>query len=123
MYRAAHHASGFHHNGLGRRYRAAVEMLFRMGFLRIVFSTETLSLGVNMPCKATVFLGDSVLLTPLLYRQVRFLSSTPSLSFALSLYVADNVTSFRRRVELVVVGLTSWATLCFGQCRFPSCVG
>ncbi|XP_053992997.1 uncharacterized protein LOC128884039 isoform X2 [Hylaeus volcanicus] len=59
----------FHHSGLGRRYRSGVEMLYRMGYLRVVFSTDTLSHGVNMPCKTTVFLGDSLLLTPLLFRQ------------------------------------------------------
>lgn len=60
---------GLHHNGLPRRYRAAVESLFRKGYLRIVFSTETLAVGINMPCKSTVFIGDSLQLTPLMYRQ------------------------------------------------------
>lgn len=60
---------GYHNSGLSRRQRNAVEMLFRMGYLTIVFATETLSLGVNMPCKTTVFLGDNITLTPLTYRQ------------------------------------------------------
>lgn len=58
-----------HHSGLPRRYRTAVESLFRLGFLRVVFSTETLALGINMPCKSAVFIGDSMRLTPLMYRQ------------------------------------------------------
>lgn len=60
---------GLHHSGLPRRYRSAVESLFRKGYLRVIFSTETLALGINMPCKSTVFIGDSLQLTPLMYRQ------------------------------------------------------
>lgn len=58
-----------HHSGLPRRYRTAVETLFRIGFLRIIFSTETLAVGINMPCKSTVFIGDSLQLNTLMYRQ------------------------------------------------------
>lgn len=44
-------------------------MLFRKGFLTVVLATGTLALGINMPCKTVVFLGDSVLLTALNYHQ------------------------------------------------------
>ena len=60
---------GVHHAGMNRRYRQAVEMWFRKGFLRVVIATGTLSLGINMPCKTVVFYGDSVFLTALNFRQ------------------------------------------------------
>ncbi|MCJ1332960.1 hypothetical protein MMC10_009654 [Thelotrema lepadinum] len=58
-----------HHAGCNRLYRHIVEMLFRRGFIRVVFATGTLALGINMPCVTTVFCGDSVFLTALEYRQ------------------------------------------------------
>ncbi|TGZ84201.1 P-loop containing nucleoside triphosphate hydrolase protein [Ascodesmis nigricans] len=60
---------GVHHAGMNRQYRQVVEILFRKGYLRVVFATGTLSLGINMPTKTVVFAGDSVYLTALNYRQ------------------------------------------------------
>ncbi|KAF6794637.1 DEAD/DEAH box helicase [Colletotrichum sojae] len=60
---------GVHHAGMNRRYRQAVEILFRKGFLTAFMATGTLALGINMPCKTVVFAGDSVFLTALNYRQ------------------------------------------------------
>ena len=42
---------GVHHSGLQNKYRMAVEMLFRCGYLRVVIATETLAYGINMPCR------------------------------------------------------------------------
>jgi superfamily II DNA or RNA helicase len=61
---------GVHHNGLDTKYRQAVERHFRTGQIKIVFATETLALGINMPCRSTIFAGDSPNLTPLQYRQM-----------------------------------------------------
>jgi ATP-dependent RNA helicase DDX60 len=60
---------GVHHAGMNRKYRQAVEISFRRGFLTVVVATGTLSLGINMPCKTVVFSGDSVFLTALNFRQ------------------------------------------------------
>jgi len=61
---------GIHHEGLSRSYRTVVEVLFRRGYLRLVFATGTLALGINMPCRSTIFCGDSLELTGLMYRQM-----------------------------------------------------
>ncbi|KAK7952253.1 uncharacterized protein PG986_007981 [Apiospora aurea] len=60
---------GVHHAGMNRQYRQVVEILFRKGFLRVVIATGTLALGINMPCRTVVFMGDSVFHTALNYRQ------------------------------------------------------
>lgn len=60
---------GVHHAGMNRKYRQTVEILFRKGFVTVVFATGTLALGLNMPCKTVVFFGDSVFLTALNYHQ------------------------------------------------------
>merc|ERR1712130_279822 len=61
---------GVHHGALPPSYRTTVEVLFRAGHLKVVISTGTLSLGINMPCKTVVFAGDSHALTPLSFQQM-----------------------------------------------------
>ncbi|KAF8551588.1 P-loop containing nucleoside triphosphate hydrolase protein [Imleria badia] len=58
-----------HHSGMHKRYRILVESLFRQGFIRIIFATGTLALGINAPTKTSIFCGDSPYLTALVYRQ------------------------------------------------------
>ncbi|KAF9225622.1 P-loop containing nucleoside triphosphate hydrolase protein [Gyrodon lividus] len=58
-----------HHSGMNKRYRTIVESLFRRGFIRVIFATGTLALGINAPTKTSVFCGDSPFLTALMYRQ------------------------------------------------------
>ncbi|HMD46854.1 MAG TPA: DEAD/DEAH box helicase [Acidimicrobiales bacterium] len=43
-----------HHAGLVPAYREAVEAAFCAGLLKVVFATETLSLGINMPARTVV---------------------------------------------------------------------
>ena len=67
----------FHHAGLLPGLKMLVETLFQRGYLRAVFATDTLSLGVNMPARSVVvgslskFDGQEMrLLTPNEYRQL-----------------------------------------------------
>ncbi len=67
----------FHHAGLLPGLKVVVETLFVRGHLRVVFATDTLALGVNMPARAVVvgslskFDGERMrLLTPNEYRQL-----------------------------------------------------
>ncbi|KGM00230.1 putative ATP-dependent RNA helicase DDX60, partial [Charadrius vociferus] len=61
---------GYHHRSMNAKERQVVEMLFRMGYIKVVTATSTLALGINMPCKSVVFAEDSVFLDALNYRQV-----------------------------------------------------
>ncbi|NXC29294.1 DDX60 helicase, partial [Campylorhamphus procurvoides] len=61
---------GYHHASMTLKERQAVEMLFRLGYMKVVTATSTLALGINMPCKSVVFVEDSVYLDALNYRQM-----------------------------------------------------
>lgn len=43
-----------HHAGLLPVFKEVVERLFQRGLIRVVFATETLALGINMPAKSVV---------------------------------------------------------------------
>lgn len=50
----AHKGIGFHHAGLLPLLKQLVEVLFSEGLMKVVFATETLALGVNMPARTVV---------------------------------------------------------------------
>jgi ATP-dependent RNA helicase HelY len=43
-----------HHAGLIPTFKEAVEELFQQGLVKVVYATETLALGINMPARAVV---------------------------------------------------------------------
>jgi len=43
-----------HHAGLLPAFKEVVELLFQQGLVKVVFATETLALGINMPAKSVV---------------------------------------------------------------------
>lgn len=45
---------GSHHAGLVPAFKETVEELFETGLLKVVFATETLALGINMPARSVV---------------------------------------------------------------------
>jgi ATP-dependent RNA helicase HelY len=66
-----------HHAGMVPAFKEAVEACFVRGLVKVVFATETLALGINMPARAVVierltkFNGDThEFLTPLEYTQL-----------------------------------------------------
>ncbi|KAM0678285.1 Exosome RNA helicase MTR4 [Binucleata daphniae] len=46
---------GIHHSGLLPILKEIVEILFQEGLLKILFATETFSIGLNMPARSVVF--------------------------------------------------------------------
>ncbi len=71
-----------HHSGLNLKCRQAIERLFRSKKLGVVFATSTLAMGINMPSKTSVFVGDAVYLNAMnfchLFCRSRILESTAS---------------------------------------------
>eukprot|EP01010_Urceolus_cornutus_P001177 NODE_169_length_2135_cov_248.175935_g133_i0.p1 GENE.NODE_169_length_2135_cov_248.175935_g133_i0~~NODE_169_length_2135_cov_248.175935_g133_i0.p1 ORF type:complete len:573 (+),score=124.86 NODE_169_length_2135_cov_248.175935_g133_i0:69-1721(+) len=61
---------GVHHSGLAYSYRHVVEIMFRAKHIKAVLSTETLALGIHMPCRTVIFAGDHFSLNPLQFRQM-----------------------------------------------------
>ena len=48
-----------HHAGLLPAWKNLVEKLFQKGFIKVVFATETLAAGINMPARSTVISSTS----------------------------------------------------------------
>lgn len=46
----------FHHSGLQPLLKEIVEIMFTRGYVKLLFATETFSVGLNMPTKTVVFL-------------------------------------------------------------------
>lgn len=46
---------GIHHSGLLPILKEITEILFQEGLLKVLFATETFSIGLNMPAKTVVF--------------------------------------------------------------------
>ena len=46
---------GIHHAGLMPILREMTEMLFAKGYIKLLFCTETMSVGINLPVKTTIF--------------------------------------------------------------------
>jgi len=44
-----------HHSGVTPVLREMVELLFAKGFIKLLFCTETMSVGINMPVKTSIF--------------------------------------------------------------------
>ena len=61
---------GVHHANFHTKYRGSTEYLFRRQHIQIVFATETLALGINMPCRTVVLTRDCLFLDTMLYRQM-----------------------------------------------------
>ncbi|KAF9036911.1 antiviral helicase [Hymenopellis radicata] len=49
---------GIHHSGLLPILKELVEILFQEGLIKVLFATETFSIGLNMPAKTVVFTGS-----------------------------------------------------------------
>eukprot|EP00960_Hanusia_phi_P037312 752855-Hanusia_phi.AAC.8 len=59
-----------HHSGNNRKYRQAVESLFRMKKIGLIVATSTLAVGINMPCRCSVFVGDAIYINGMNFRQM-----------------------------------------------------
>jgi len=44
----------YHHSGVHPIFREMIEILFQEGYIKLLFSTETLAVGVNMPARSVV---------------------------------------------------------------------
>eukprot|EP00873_Tetraselmis_striata_P012159 jgi/Tetstr1/432423/TSEL_000186.t1 len=69
LMRALELGIGVHHGGMGKRYRQAVEALFRHGKVRVCIATGTLAMGINMPARTVCFAGDFPMINSMLFRQ------------------------------------------------------
>jgi len=56
---ALHRGIAAHHAGILPAWKVLVEELFQRGLIKVVFATETLAAGINMPARTTVISGLS----------------------------------------------------------------
>lgn len=57
VFKLARAGVAYHHAGMLPIYKEVVERMFTRGLLKMLFTTETFALGINMPARAVVFAG------------------------------------------------------------------
>jgi superfamily II RNA helicase len=57
VFRALHLGVGIHHAGVLPSLKRLIERLFERGLCKVVFATETMSLGIHMPARSVVLQG------------------------------------------------------------------
>ncbi|MEO0649453.1 MAG: DEAD/DEAH box helicase [Planctomycetota bacterium] len=57
VFRLAMRGIGYHHAGMLPVHKEVVERLFTSGLLKLLFTTETFALGINMPARTAIFFG------------------------------------------------------------------
>jgi superfamily II RNA helicase len=57
LYKLFMNGIGFHHAGLAPILKEITEILFKKKLIKVIFATETLALGLNLPAKTVVFTG------------------------------------------------------------------
>lgn len=64
------HGLAYHHAGLTLDDRERVEKAYRDGFIRILLSTNTLAMGVNLPAHTVIIKSTEVrrMVTQLMFR-------------------------------------------------------
>jgi superfamily II RNA helicase len=55
VFRLARHGIGYHHAGMLPIHKEMVERMFCTGLLKMIFTTETFAIGINMPARTVVF--------------------------------------------------------------------
>ena len=55
VFQLARRGLGYHHAGMLPIHKEVVERMFTSGLLRMLFTTETFALGINMPARTVIF--------------------------------------------------------------------
>ena len=55
VFQLGRHGVGYHHAGLLPIHKEVVERMFTSGLIKLLFTTETFALGINMPARTVVF--------------------------------------------------------------------
>ena len=55
IFRMARSGVGYHHAGMLPAHKEVVERFFTSGLIKLLFTTETFALGINMPARSAVF--------------------------------------------------------------------
>lgn len=53
--KSSNQTKGIHHSGMLPVLKETIEILFSEGLLKVLFATETFSMGLNMPARTVVF--------------------------------------------------------------------